>query len=167
MSTQYILSTLTNSLIFVKYAPVQLDSKGVPTGAPRALRRIRVAGGANRPNMIGRGEVSTDNEGVPMWTPEGVCSPVLEEDLKWLMQDPSFKQFIAMRHIKIVDTDLNSNRGEMRKVIAGELHARDSMAPMLPDDPRNKLKGMKVDTGSNTEGNLTPMTDDIRALIEG
>lgn len=164
MATQYILSTLTNSFIFVKYAPQVMGPKGELLGMPRPLRRIRVAGGANRPNMRGFGEQSADNEGVPMWTPDGVCSPVLEEDVAWLMRDKAFKEFVELGHIRIVETNLNTNAGERRKVINGDMVPRDNMSPLLPNDPRFSLKAIKGEEDSSAS-NLLPMSEEMRELL--
>ena len=144
---KYLISTMTNSFIFIKYDTPQYNKKGEMSGYPKALRRIRVAGGANRPNMRGFGEQTTDNEGIPMWTPSGTSSPVQESDLAWLMKDEQFRLFVQGGHIKIVDQDYSGNHKELRKQTS-DMSARDMHALLLPDDPRLKMASIKSNDDS-------------------
>lgn len=161
---KYLLSTLTNSFIFVKYDKPVFNNKGEMAQYPRALRRIRVAGGANRPNMRGFGEQSADNEGVPMWTPKGVCSPVQESDLQWLMRDQQFRLFVEGGHIKVVDSDLNSSQRDINRAVS-DMTARDAQALLLPNDPRLTTSPIKTDEDSFDENLIGAGADELSNLL--
>lgn len=153
---KYILSTLTNPFIFVKYGEPQ------PGGIPPMLRRIKIAGGANRPSLRGFGEMSTDNEGVPMWTPRGMVSPVSDEDFEWLQENQGFKNFLQAGLMKMTDRDPGNNHDRIAK-LTSDMAKRDSMSPITPDDPRRK----KVKIGERKSfDNETSNSDDISALLE-
>jgi hypothetical protein len=133
MAKVTILSTLSNNFTFVDY--IQPDD---PKLLPYPRRRIRIFGGANRASMNGIGDMTTDNAGVPIWTRSGVTSTVEEEDLKWLKENASFKAFVEVGHLKILDTDRQLDHARVKSIVAADMTARDGHAPMVKGDPRSR-----------------------------
>lgn len=137
-STKYLISTLTNTFKFVKWAKVAQGQMPFPE------RTVRVLGGANRPSLKGWGEMSTDDQGTPMWTPDGVLTPVKPEDYAWLKEDQLFKEFVQAGHIKVLDYDPGQNHTKVRNIVKSDMVARDTHAPLLKGDPRLGIKKIKA-----------------------
>lgn len=154
---KYVLSTLTNSFIFVKYSKPVIGDKGAYIKDPQPLRRIMIAGGANRPGMKGIGEYTVDNNGIPMWTPDGVVTRVDDNDIVWMMEDKGFKSFVDSGHIRVLEKDISTDVSKIKKEIANGMSARDTMSPLLPDDKRlNKpFDGKKSDDSVDNDKPLT------------
>jgi hypothetical protein len=70
--THYILSTMTDSISYAFYNDVD--------GLPVMRDKVTIKGGTGLPSHTsGFGEVSNDGEGKPMWTPDGVVTPISDE----------------------------------------------------------------------------------------
>lgn len=163
---KFVLSTLTNSFIFVKYSKPVLGSKGNYVKDPQPLRRILIAGGANRPNSRGTGEYTTDNNGIPMWTPNGIITPVDDLDIQWMMEDRGFKSFIDAGHIRVLNKDIGSDTSKIRKEVENGMVQRDAMSPLLPDDPRFK-KSFKPSDPDAVADNAKPLTpEQLQSLLD-
>lgn len=142
-SVKYVISTLTNTFKFVLYSEVP------PGQMPFAKRTVRILGGANRATLKGWGEMSTDDQGTPMWTPQGVVTPVKPEDWEWLKNDQGFKDFLMAGHLKVLDYNPGQDHNKVRRIVEGDMTARDNHAPLLKGDARLGLK--TVTTGAPVE----------------
>lgn len=146
MAIATVLSTLTCNYTFIKY------SDPVPGQLPRALRSIRIFGGANRATLSGVGDQTVDNNGVPIWTQAGVATRVDESDLKWMLEEnESFKAFVNGNNIKILHTDKAVDHDRIKRIVAAEMASGDSHAPMKPGDARfGKVKIKLLDESDNS-----------------
>lgn len=142
-----VISTLTCNFTFVKYHDLVPGQQ-----IPRAHRRIRIFGGANRPGMKGYGDMTTDNEGVPLWTAAGFSTQVSDEDMKWLSEDPSFKAFVAGGNLKVLEGDKRDiSHDKIKRIVAAEMAAGDSHAPMTRNDPRRGNAKLKVISAADND----------------
>lgn len=142
-----VVSTLTCNFTFVKYHPLQTGQQ-----IPVAARRIRIFGGANRPGMKGYGDMTTDNEGVPLWTAAGFATQVSDEDMKWLSEDPSFKAFVDGGNLKVLEGDKRDiSHDRIKRIVAAEMSAGDSHAPMTKNDPRKGNKALTIITAADND----------------
>jgi hypothetical protein len=163
---KYVLSTLTNPFIFVKYSKPVLSEKGSYIKDPQPLRRILIAGGANRPSSRGVGEYTVDNNGIPMWTPAGVVTAIDDNDLVWLLEDKGFKSFINAGHLKILDRDIGADAAKIRKETATMVQ-RDTQAPLLPNDKRLERKIDFQDANQAPADNAKPLTaEQLQSLLD-
>lgn len=139
-----ILSTLTSSFVFVKYA------ESVEGQLPVKLRRIRIAGGANTPTNKGFGDMSSDHRGTPMWTPSGMVTTVDDDDMKWLGEDRTFNQFVDAGLIQVMSeagAEFKDNHKKLSREVRDNMSEADSHAPLKGNgDPRIQAK-LKVSSG--------------------
>ena len=67
--TKYVLSTMTNSVSYAIWGNVG--------DLPVMRQKVTIKGGAGLPSISsGFGEVSKDGEGSPLWTADGVITPI-------------------------------------------------------------------------------------------
>lgn len=115
--SNYIYSTLTNSIKINEYAAVE-------GGTPRSVRSILIAGGSN----------VADKHFI---TPQGVVTEVTDEELEFLKRDKMFNRMVERGFIKH-----ESKKAEVNKVVA-DMVGRDESAPLTPDDFTEDTKGAK------------------------
>lgn len=163
---KFVLSTLTNSFIFVKYSPAVLGDKGQVIKDPKPLRKILIAGGANRPNSRGQGDYTTDNNGIPMWTPVGMITPVDDLDIVWMEQDQGFRSFRDAGHIRVLNKDISTDTAKIRAEVDKGMTARDHQAPLLPDDVRFKAKLDGANPNMATDNNNPLTAEQLQALLD-
>lgn len=140
-----IISTLTNNFTFVKYS-IPPDKSQLPV----ALRRIRIFGGANRPSMKGFGDMTSDNQGVPIWTAAGVSTQVSDEDMKWLGEDPTFKQFVEGGNLKVLDKQVGNDHDKIKRIVS-DMSPSDSHAPLRKGDARTRASKIQLVTNYDNE----------------
>lgn len=146
MATVTVISTLTNNMTFTKYAPP------VAGQIPRALRRIRIFGGTNMASLKGFGDMTVDNNGVPIWTAAGIVTRVDKSDIEWLTtENPGFMAFVEGGNIKVLDSDKEIDHNRIKRIVAAEMATGDSHAPMRPNDARfGKVRIKLVDDVDNS-----------------
>lgn len=115
--SNYIYSTLTNSIKINEYAAVE-------GGTPRSVRSILIVGGSN----------VADKHFI---TPQGVVTEVSDEELEFLKRDKMFNRMVERGFIKH-----ESKKSEVNKV-AADMVGRDESAPLTPDDFTEDTKGAK------------------------
>jgi hypothetical protein len=115
---------MTNSIRYAFYTktgdlPVMRDS-------------VLIKGGAGLPSITsGFGETSKDVDGVPMWTPDGVITPLSDERYETLKEHPLFKGHIEKGLIKVINKDITGNHREVQKQVA-TMEKRDGFAQLTP-----------------------------------
>lgn len=148
-----ILSTLTSSFVFVKYA------QPVDGQLPEKLRRIRIAGGANTPSNRGFGDLSSDHRGTPMWTPSGMVTTVDDEDMVWLERDATFNNFIKAGLIQVMSDaaiEFKHNHKKLAREVEDNMAKADTHAPIKgKSDPRVQAK-LRVSSGSADDADNDP-----------
>ena len=131
MASVTVISTLTNNFTFTKYAPA------VNGQLPRSLRRIRIFGGTNIASLKGFGDMTVDNNGVPIWTAAGIVTRVDKADIDWLLtENEGFKAFVDAGNIKVLESDKEIDHNRIKRIVAAEMASGDSHAPMQPNDSR-------------------------------
>lgn len=120
----YVLSTMTNSVSYAFWGQVG--------DLPVMRQKILVKGGAGLPSInSGFGEVSKDTDGIPMWTADGIITPISDKDYEILKDHPLFKKHIESGCIKVLDRDITGNHREVKRQ-AGSMEKRDSFAQLTP-----------------------------------
>lgn len=107
-ATHYVFSTLTASQTYTRTA-------SGPNDLPRTVAEVYIAGGANVPDKYLR-------------TPAGVMTPVTDEELAVLQENPVFQL-----HEKNGFVTIKSKPYEPEKV-AAEMTHRDDAAPLTEQD---------------------------------
>lgn len=140
-----ILSTLTSGFVFVLY-------NEAPAGQlPTSQRRIRIAGGANTPSNKGFGEMTSDEKGNPIWTPRGMVTTVEDEDMKWLLEDRSFKGFVDAGLLQVMSeagAEFEHNHKKLSREVEDNMTPVDSHAPLQGNSDSRIQARIKVTTGS-------------------
>lgn len=109
--TKYVLSTMTNSVGYAFFS--QADGKSVP----QERKKITIRGGASiSSSTSGFGERTEDGEGRPIWTADGIITPVSDSDFEILKNHAVFKRHLAKGHVRVLERDLSSNYKEVLKV---------------------------------------------------
>lgn len=137
--TKYVLSTATNS---VSYAFYEM------TGDLPVIRdKITIKGGAGIPSIrSGFGEMNQDSEGVPMWTADGVVTPVSDARYEMLKDHPIFKKHLDKGLVKVINSDITGNHKAVREH-ARDMTKRDGFAQMTPESLKAHSK-VKINTES-------------------
>lgn len=130
--SKFVLSTMTNDVAYCFYQE---------TGdLPVVKKSIIVRGGAGLPSISnGFGAMTKTEEGVPMWTPDGVVTPIKDSDIQELMNHPIFKKHQAGNMVRIIDRDITDNHGAVKKEVTTML-ARDQFAQLTPETYKTRVK---------------------------
>ncbi len=134
--TKFVLSTATASTKFQK------NGETPPGGVHTIIRHVMVHGGSNLASIkSGYGDMSQDDQGVPMWTPRGVVTRVSDEDAAFLEAHPTFQIGVKAGFYSIMDNDPGTDHKKIAKIVAaGELNDRDGSAPLTSAVLANKVK---------------------------
>lgn len=131
--TQYVLSTMTNSVSYAFYS--QADAKSVP----QERKKILIRGGASVASGVsGFGERSEDAEGRPIWTADGIITPVKDADYEMLKEHAVFKKHLAKGHVRVLNRDLSDNYKEVLKVTRNM--EADGFRQLNPSTHKQKIK---------------------------
>lgn len=111
--SQYILSTMTASVNYNLYGKVE--------NLPILKHKITIHGGAGIPSArSGFGEVVEDeNTGRPIWTADGIITPVSDSDWEILKENKVFQKHLAKNLVKVLNSDIRGNHRAIQK------HAKD------------------------------------------
>lgn len=131
--SKYILSTMASSVSYTFYGKA-------PEGAiPPIGRKIKIEGGAGLPSINkGFGEMTQDHQGVPMWTPAGVVTPISDEAYDALLNHVVFKKHLDAGLLRVIDHDITQNHGAVAKLTQNM--AVDDFAPLNKDTVKSKVK---------------------------
>lgn len=138
---KYILSTLTNSFMFIKYGPRPGMTGRKEDGKNFNLKpveaRVRIGGGANLPSTLNAfGDMGKDQEGIPFWTPRGMVTTIQDSTWEWLKEDRNFQIFMKMGHITVMEQDPGMDHRKLTRIVENDMEGRDGYAPLRPGDKR-------------------------------
>ena len=146
--TAYVLSTMTGDVAYAFYSGNAKD--GV---IPFERKRIMIRGGAGLPSLTsGFGDRGEDDTGHPMWTPEGVVTPVKDTAFAELKDHPLFMQHMDGGYIKVINKDIIDNYSAVKKEVRS-MEPRDNSAQLTPTTVKSKIdaKMPKVSTGESDD----------------
>lgn len=142
--TVYVLSTMTGDVAYTFYNGDA--SKGE---LPVERKRIYIRGGAGLPSLTsGFGDMEKDEQGAPIWTSEGVVTPVTDAGWADLKEHRVFKQHQDNGHVKVLSNDITDSYKTIQKEVK-TMEARDSSAQLTPSTVKTKINKVipKVSTG--------------------
>lgn len=128
-----IVSTMTNTVAYAFFENVG--------GVPTIKQRIRICGGAGLPSFKsnGFGDMSQDAEGKPMWTPQGVVTPVSEEAYAILAKHPLFQRHLKGGKVKVVNQNIQGDHKAAKEVVR-DMIPRDGFAQLTPQTYSGRVK---------------------------
>lgn len=108
----YVYSTATGGIDYVQYKPSSIHA-----ASHQVLRKVSIAGGANLAPVQGR-----------LVTPKGVATHVSDEELKFLMNDETFKRHMAAGFMYVDEKKMDAD-----KVVRDKgMNPQDGSAPITP-----------------------------------
>lgn len=129
--SKYILSTMTSSVAYTTY-----DKAG---DLPVERDKVYIAGGRGIASVrSGFGEQTNNSQGQPMWTAQGMVTPVTDAQLEILEKHPVFIKHQARGLVRILDKDLRGNHKAVAKEAASM--ETDDFAPMTRERLSVKVK---------------------------
>lgn len=130
-SSSFVLSTMTTGVAYTVYQDV--------AGLPTPVHKVLIHGGAGIPSLrSGFGEVTSNGEGQPVWTADGMITPVSDSDLALLLDHHVFKQHLEKGLVKVLNKDIRGNHKEVRKHAAGM--EADGFRPLTPETLKMRIK---------------------------
>lgn len=146
MASKFILSTMTNSVNYCFYAEQQVSedqlraSRGVGP-LPVIRKKILVRGGAGIPSLrSGFGDQKQNEEGLPIWTAQGMVTPVSEEDCEALKSHPLFRRHLEAGYVRILLTDLTDNHAGIVREVNRGMTPRDGFAQLSKETVVQRVK---------------------------
>lgn len=136
---KFILSTMTNSVSYGFYNHV--------ADLPVIRDKVTIKGGTGLPSLrSGFGEAGRDGEGAPIWTAEGIITPLPDERYDLVKDHPLFKKHLDKGYIKVLAKDISENHKEIKKQVA-DMTRRDGFAQLTKDTIGEHTK-VKISTNS-------------------
>lgn len=149
----YVLSTMTGAVAYTFY------DKGPSGGLPIEKKRIYIHGGAHLPSSTRPfGEHSNDDQGRPLWTPQGVTTTLSDAEYAEIKEHPLFKQHMEAGYLKLVESNAAESHKAVEKAVR-QMESADNSAQLTPANAKAKLgkNAPKVRTGdANDEDVDTP-----------
>lgn len=106
----YVISTMTDSVGYTFFRNVG--------DLPVPHKKIVIRGGADLPShKSGFGEMRHNEEGQPLWTAEGVCTPVSDSDYEVLKDHWLFKKHVDGGKLKVVSRDIHDDYKAVKKEV--------------------------------------------------
>lgn len=134
---KYILSTMTSAVSYCFYIEAK-DEGSLPT----VRKRVTIHGGKGLPSLTsGLGEVSKDDTGSPLWTPNGVITPVSDEAYEELKNHEVFIRHLDKKYIKVVNEDISRNNRAIDKEVSS-MAEYDKSALLTPATAKERLAGV-------------------------
>lgn len=147
---KYVLSTMTGHVAYTFYQDAMMG------GLPVVAEKILIQGGTGLPSLTsGHGELSKTEDGQPLWTANGVVTPVSDDKAERLAKHPVFMQHEAAGYVKILNTDIGDSARAVEKVVmASDMKERDSSAQLTPKTVKAKISANtpKISTGGENDG---------------
>lgn len=135
--TMYILSTMTNSVSYAFYQNVG--------NLPVMRDKVTIKGGTGLPSLkSGFGEAGRDGEGTPIWTAEGVVTPIPDDRYEILKDHHLFKKHIEHGFLKVLSKDITDNHKAVKKEVE-TMVKRDGFAQLNAQTIKEHAK-VKVST---------------------
>lgn len=150
--TMYVLSTMSSAIGYCFYD--QPNRNTTPTAKnpvsgdiPVLRKKIRIHGGAGLPSLrSGFGDMEQDAEGKPLWTADGMVTPISDADYELLKDHHVFKKHLEKGLVKVINRDISDNYRAVKKEAAGM--SSDPFALLNKDTLAKKVKLANVTTGS-------------------
>lgn len=133
--SKFVISTLTDSVQYTKFNYGRTENE-----MPQIVASVLVHGGAGLSSISqGFGDMSKDGQGVPMWTPRGVVTPVSDAAVELLMADVTFQLHLKNGYVQILDKDPGENHTIVKKIASG-MSEGDNASPLTPEKMSTKAK---------------------------
>jgi len=149
--TVRILSTMSEDVAYTVYEQTN--------DLPVEKRKIIIQGGAGKATKKGFGDMMTDSEGIPLWTPRGLVTPLKDETFSLLKENPVFKRQLERGFLKLVD-DVGSDHDKVAKQTQS-MNNDDKSAPLNENNIKKRLgpearKDPTIAVGADTgyDGNI-------------
>lgn len=147
----YIVSTMANSVSYNTYNFIG-DPKSKQGVLPVVKDKIVIHGGAGMPSLrSGFGEMTKDQDGVPMWTAEGVVTSVTDAQLAVLQDHWLFKKHQDSGHVRVLTKDVTGNHKAVVKEVAS-MESDERFGLLKKGDKRIAASQVKVKTISQETG---------------
>ena len=142
---KYILSTMTSGVNYAVYG------ESVEGGLPVIRKSILINGGKGLPSLTGGfGEMSKDDQGHPMWTPDGVVTAVSEENYELLKVHPLFMKHLDGGYLKVINHDILGNHKAVQREVRGMVES-DNSSQLTPSNAKQRVAGMVPKTTVGNE----------------
>lgn len=147
----YIVSTMANSVSYNTYNFIG-DPKSQQGVLPVVKDKVLIHGGAGMPSTkSGFGEMVRDQDGVPMWTADGVVTSVTDAQLALLEGHWLFKKHLENGHVRVLQKDISGNHRAVQKEVAS-MEADEKFGLLKKGDKRIAASQVKMKTLSQESG---------------
>jgi hypothetical protein len=141
--TVYVISTMTNSISYCRYRRVG--------DLPILQDKVTIRGGAGLPSLkSGFGEQYTNDEGIPMWTAEGMVTPVSDENYDILKEHWLFQKHMKEGFLKVIKNDILDNHKAVKHEVV-TMRKKDDFAQLTPGDVKNRKITVKTISSEHEE----------------
>jgi hypothetical protein len=107
----YIVSTMTGDVSYNIYDFIGKDAM------PVVRESIVIRGGASLPSMrSGFGNIAQTDDGIPMWTADGIVTPVSLERYALLKENKIFQKHLEGNMVKVLNKDITGNHKEVSRI---------------------------------------------------
>lgn len=132
---KHIISTMTNAVAYTFWG--KAGDLPVPVG------KITIQGGANLPSLSsGFGEMTKDGEGKPLWTPQGVVTPISDEAYEKLKGHVVFQKHLDKGFVKVLEREPRGHKDVSR--VVKDMPTRDEQSQITPGTLKNYVRNLKV-----------------------
>jgi hypothetical protein len=138
--TVYVVSTQTDSVKYCRFNYIGDDSqKG--GRLPILKDYVLIRGGAGLPSIrSGFGNMTQDEEGVPMWTADGVVTPLSDEQYDLVKDHWLFQKHEKEGLVKVLKRDIIGNHKAVKDIVQSDMTKRDAHAQLNPETFKMKIK---------------------------
>lgn len=149
--TKYVISTMVGSVSYNVYENI---NQGHNNGHLPVLKKsIFIQGGATLPSLrSGFGNQTQSPEGMPLWTSEGMVTPVSDDDYEILKDNKVFQKHLDLGLVKVVDHNVVGNHKKVAQITADM--AQDGFRQLTPASMQGRVKVKTVAQGSGEEVRL-------------
>jgi hypothetical protein len=142
--TVYVISTMTNSVSYCRYRKVG--------DLPILQDKVTIRGGAGLPSLkSGFGDQNDTPDGIPMWTAEGMVTPVSDENFDILKEHWLFVKHQEQGFIKVIKHDILGNYKAVKHEVADGMTKKDAHAQLTAGDIKGRKITVKTITAEETE----------------
>lgn len=137
---KFILSTMTSAVSYAFFTHAG--------DLPVIRAKVTIKGGANLPSAnSGNGEKGEDGEGFPIWTADGIVTPITDEQYDRLKDHQLFKKHLDKGLVKVLDKDISHNHKAIQSAVR-DMTQRDDFAQLTPDTIKQHSRVSKISTHS-------------------
>lgn len=138
--TVYVVSTMTNSVKYCRYSYIGDDSHAGGK-LPILQDYVMIRGGAGLPSIkTGFGNMTTDEEGVPMWTADGVVTPLSDEQYDVVKEHWLFQKHKKEGLLRVIEKDILGNHKAVQDIVNHDMRKRDAHAQLNGERFNEKIK---------------------------